>query len=58
MFNKALAKLIPNKFSQNIYDENTPVTRAWQYFEPNAIWTKNLWGKQDWKDLVVINRRF
>jgi hypothetical protein len=28
MFNKALAKLIPNKFSQNIYDENTPVTRA------------------------------
>jgi hypothetical protein len=37
MFNKALEKLIPNKFSENIHDENTPLTRALQYFEPNAI---------------------
>jgi hypothetical protein len=36
MFNKALAKLILNLFSENKHDENTPLTRALQYYGPNA----------------------
>jgi hypothetical protein len=37
MFNKALEKLLPNYFSEIIHDENTPPTRAFDYFKPNAI---------------------
>jgi hypothetical protein len=36
MFNKALAKLILNLFSEKQHDENTPLTRALQYYGPNA----------------------
>jgi hypothetical protein len=54
-----------NLFSKNKHDENTPLMRALHYCEPNATWTdkngaktKKLRAKQDWKDLVMINRRF
>jgi hypothetical protein len=43
----------------------TPLTRALHYYESNATWTdeigaktKKIWAKQDYRDLVAINRRF
>jgi hypothetical protein len=36
-----------------MYAENTPLTRTLFYYK-----TKNLWRKQDGKDLFVINYRF
>ena len=47
-----------------MHDENSPLTCTLCNYEPNATWTdkngaktKDLWVKQDWKDLDKINCR-